>query len=128
MNSSNEDSLLTLFLPDGILDYFDIIDHQIVDREERVYRKTLTIHLQEKNIIPSEFENYQIKGAGFMPARVIDDYPIRNMLVKLCIKRRRWEVSINDKPKKVTRNWNLVAQGCRMSEDYSTFLKGISRF
>lgn len=61
-----------------------------------------------------------------MPARMIDDYPIRNMLVKLSINRRRWEVSVDGKPKKVTRDWNLVAQGCRMSEDYSTFLKGIS--
>ena len=81
MNSTNEDSLLALFLPEGILDYFDIVDHQTVDRKERVYRKTLTIHLQEKNIIPSEFENHQIKAAGFMPARVIDDYPIRTCLL-----------------------------------------------
>ena len=62
-----------------------------------------------------------------MPAREIDDYPIRDMLVKLSIKRRRWEVDIDGKKQKVSRNWNIISKGTRMSEEYSSFLKEISR-
>lgn len=39
MNSTTEESSLALFLPEGILDYFEIIDHQTIDRKEKVYKK-----------------------------------------------------------------------------------------
>ena len=63
-----------------------------------------------------------------MEARYIDDYPIRDMLVKLKVRRRRWEITVDDEKKKVSRNWELVAQGTRMSAEYAAFLKEISRF
>ena len=63
-----------------------------------------------------------------MEARYINDYPIRNMLVSLKVRRRRWEVSIDGKKKKVNRDWEMIAQGTRMSEEYAAFLKEISRF
>ncbi len=63
-----------------------------------------------------------------MEFRCIDDYSIRNMLVRLKIKRRRWEVLIEGKKKKVSRNWEVIAQGTRMSVEYAAFLKEISRF
>ena len=63
-----------------------------------------------------------------MEVRTIEDYPIRNMLVKLKVKRRRWEITVDGKKKKVSRDWNEVAQGTRMSKEYAAFLKGISRF
>ncbi len=63
-----------------------------------------------------------------MKPRYIEDYPIRNMLVKLKIRRRRWEITIEGKKKKVSRDWEVIAQGTRMSEGYAAFLKEISRF
>ncbi len=50
------------------------------------------------------------------------------MLVKLKIRRRRWEIIIEGKKKKVSRDWEVIAQGTRMSEGYASFLKEISRF
>ena len=48
------------------------------------------------------------------------------MLVTLKVKRRRWDIQVDNKIKKVSRNWEMVAQGTRMSDEYAAFLKGIS--
>ena len=63
-----------------------------------------------------------------MEAREITDYPIQDLLVKLNIKRRRWDVMLDGKKQKVSRDWNLVLESTRISEDYSAFLKEISRY
>ncbi len=48
----------------------------------------------------AEYKQYQYKSCGFMEPRYIQDYPIRNMLVKLKIRRRRWEIIIEGEKKK----------------------------
>jgi len=120
--------LLALFLPEGLLDYFTIVSYSTSSRGKNVYDKQLELSLDEKDIIPSEYKNYQYKASGFMEARYIDDYPIRNMLVRLKVRRRRWEVTIDSKKKKVSRDWKIIAQGTGMSSEYAAFLKEISRF
>lgn len=122
------ESLLSLFLPSGILEYFAIVDYQTTNTNQELFRKDLTIFLEEKNIIPEEYKDCSARASGFMDVRLIDDYPIRDMLVKLSIKRRRWDVVIDEKKQKVSRDWNLVFSASRMSEDYSVFLKEISRY
>nr|WP_320117169.1 hypothetical protein [uncultured Marinifilum sp.] len=121
-------SLLSLFFPEGLLDYFNIIDFKEVSSGKEIYERRLTIYLEEKKIIPEEYKDYSIKASGFMPAREIEDYPIRDMLVKLNVKRRRWDVVVDGKSKKVSRDWNLIISGTRMSAEYSAFLKEVSRF
>jgi hypothetical protein len=121
-------SLLSLFLPEGLLDYFDIVDYQTESTDKELFTKGLTLFLEEKKSVPEEYHDKEIKASGFMEAREINDFPIRDMLVKLNIKRRRWEIMIDGKNQKVSRNWNLVFKGTRMSEDYSAFLKEISRY
>jgi len=121
-------SILSLFFPAGLLDYFDIVDYQTESTNKELFNKDLTIFLEEKKIIPEEYKDFQIKACGFMESRDIDDFPIRDMLVKLNIKRRRWEVVVDGKSQKISRDWNLVIEGTRMSEDYSAFLKEISRY
>lgn len=128
MTTSIDHTLLSLFLPAGILEYFDIIDFKTTSRGNKVYSQNLILYLEEKKLIPEEYSDHTIKACGFLPVREIEDYPIRDMLVKLNIKRRRWEIIKDGKKQKVSRNWNLVSQGIRMSEDYSSFLKEISRF
>lgn len=122
------ESLLSLFLPVGMLEYFDIIDYKTTNTNQEVFTKYLTIFLEEKNLIPDEYKDCSSTACGFMDVRLIDDYPIRDMLVKLSIKRRRWSILTEGKKQKVSRDWSLVFDGSRMSEDYSAFLKEISRY
>ena len=128
MTFPTDSSLLSLFLPAGILDHFMIVDYQTKSTNNELYTKSLTIFLEEKMIVPEEYKEYKINASGFMDPSQVDDYPIRDMLVKLSIKRRPWDVYIEGKKRKVSRDWNLIIEGTRMSEDYSTFLKEISRF
>lgn len=121
-------ALIELILPEGILEFFDIIDLDKGSSGKYVYDKTLMIHLEEKNKVPQEYKQHKYKSSGFMEPRLINDYPIRNMLVTLSVKRRRWDVEIDGKMKKVSRDWNVVSQGTRMSAEYAAFLKEISRY
>jgi hypothetical protein len=127
MKNDLNTALLELILPQGILDYFDIVDFKQGKSGQYVYDKTLTIYLEEKDIIPEQYKNNRYKNSGFMESRLINDCPIRSMLVTLSVKRRRWDVEINGKMKKVSRDWSVVAQGTRMSAEYAAFLKEISR-
>jgi len=128
MSSDINLSLLELILPGGILEYFDIVGFEKGESGKYVYDKTLTIHLEEKNHIPKEYKGHIYKASGFMEPRLINDYPIRNMLVTLHVKRRRWDVEINGQVKKISRDWSVVSQGTRMSAEYAAFLKEISRY
>lgn len=128
MNEGLSQELLALFLPEGILDYFEIVSYEKSSSGKTIYESELVLSLDEKDIIPKEYKNHQYKSCGFMEPRCIEDYPIRNMLVKLKVRRRRWEIIIEGEKKKVSRDWEVIAQGTRMSEEYAAFLKEISRF
>lgn len=128
MKEDINQTLLELILPEGILEYFNIVGLEKGESGKYVYDKTLIIYLEEKNKIPEEYKTHKYKASGFMQPRLINDYPIRNMLVTLNVKRRRWDVEIDNQTKKVSRDWNLVAQGTRMSAEYAAFLKEISRY
>jgi hypothetical protein len=128
LESGLSQELLALFLPEGILNYFELVSYSTKSSGKKIYTKQLELSLDEKDIIPSEYKNYSYKSCGYMEARSINDYPIRNMLVSLKVRRRRWEVTIDGKKKKVSRNWEAIAQGTRMSDEYAAFLKGISGF
>ena len=120
-------SLISLFLPDGILDYFDITDFERTDGNLKTYNKRLTIFLTEKKVIPEKYKEATYKASGFMEPRVIEDYPIRNMLVSLSIKRRRWDVTIDDQVVKISRDWNtIITQGTRISTEFAAFLKELN--
>jgi len=82
-------SLNSSFLLNGILDCFDITSFERTDSNLKTYDKRLTIFLKEKKKVPEKYKENTYKASGFMEPHVIDDYPIRNMLVSLNIKRGR---------------------------------------
>jgi len=120
--------LISQFFPEGLLDYFTIVSYETSSSGKQIYAKQLELSLDEKDIIPSEYKSYPYKANGFMEARYIEDYPIRDMLVRLKVKRRRWEITVNGKKKKVNRDWKMIAQGTGLREEYAAFFKEISRF
>ncbi|WP_208021550.1 ISAon1 family transposase N-terminal region protein [Flavicella sediminum] len=122
-----DNSLISLFLPDGILDYFDITDYERTDSHLKTYDKRLTIFLTEKKVIPKQYKELTYKASGFMEPRLIEDYPIRNMLVSLSIKRRRWDVTVDNQVMKISRDWNtIISQGTRISTEFAAFLKELN--
>ena len=117
--------LLDLFLPEGILEYFNITDFTQELSGQDLYTKHLTIYLEEKKEIPQEYSTYKYKASGFMPAKLIQDCPVRSNLVTLSIKRRRWDVEIEGKIEKKSRDWQTTASGTKLNPEYAAFLKEI---
>jgi hypothetical protein len=114
--SATYETLVRLILPEGVLEYFELTN---VTQTET----GLNIYLEEKNLPPAGYEKEQLESKGFLPETSIQDFPIRGHKVTLCIKRRRWEVKQSGQI--ITRDWNLVRKGARMTTEFGTFLKGI---
>jgi hypothetical protein len=114
--SQAEQTLISLLLPEGILDYFELTQ---VEKEG----KMLNIYLEEKNIAPDGYTNKDLESKGFFPEVSIQDFPIRGQKVALCIKRRRW--TVKNSGAIISRDWDLVRKGARMTTEFGLFLKGI---
>ena len=115
----NSYEILKLLLPEFLVEYFDITKTQEIDG-------VLHISFEEKSNPPAELSDRLLNSKGFLPEITVDDFPIRGKSVKLHIKRRRWlDVKTNET---LQLNWELVAKGTRMTQDFAEFLKKISRY
>jgi hypothetical protein len=108
--------LIKLFLPEEIFKYFELIKLDVVDNEIHVY-------LDEGNILPEEYEKEKLITKGFHSSITIQDFPIRDKPLFLHVRRRQWLVVMSGQY--VSRNWDTVAKGTRLTKDFVTFLKGI---
>lgn len=115
--SNAYETLIRLILPEGILEYFELTDVRTSENGQ------LNIFLEEKNLRPAGYEQSQLESKGFLPETAIQDFPIRGHKVALCVRRRRWEVKQSSEI--ITRDWDLVRKGARMTTEFGTFLKGI---
>lgn len=116
---SNEHELLKFLLPEYLVEYFEIAKF-----EEK--EGLLHLYFEENNSIPKEFSSLNLQSKGFHDEITVDDFPLRGKAVKLHIKRRRWTDMKSGKI--VQRDWNLIAKGTRMTQDFAEFLKKISRY
>jgi hypothetical protein len=111
--------LLSLFLPQVLVDYFKLVKH---GKEGEL----LHLYFEEHIDVPKEFSDLKLHSKGFHKQITIQDFPLRGHRVYLPIKRRRWlDIQTH---KVVERDWNLVAQGTRITTEFSDFLKEISRY
>ena len=111
--------LLKLLLPEIIVDYFELTSYEKGD-------EILHLYLKEINSIPKEHRDSKLSSKGFFEEITVQDFPIRGHQVYLHITRRRW---LNeDTGKVIFRDWNLVADGTRVTQEFASFLKEINRF
>lgn len=120
MLSDNDhfNTLIKFILPQEIFDYFEIIDIQVIDNE-------IHVHLDELDIRPEGFEKENLTSNGFHASASIQDFPLREKPMFLHVRRRRWVVESSGKS--ISRDWDTVAKGTRLTKDFATFLKGIFR-
>jgi len=111
--------LLKLLLPEIIVTYFELTSYQ---KGEEI----LHLYLRELNSTPKEYRDSKLSSKGFFEEITVQDFPIRGHQVYLHITRRRW---LNqDTGKVVFRDWNLVADGTRLTQEFASFLKEINRY
>lgn len=117
-DSIHYESIVRFLLPSDLLDYFEITS--AITSEDK-----LTVYLSEKNILPEEYSGQVLLSKGFLPEISIQDFPIRDKALFLCIKQRRWTVKSSGKI--VSRNWILAAKGTRFTNEFGAFLKELNR-
>ena len=111
--------LLKFILPEVLLTHFDLVSHKTEDG-------TLHLYFEEKKDTPKEEKHRILIAHGFHKEIVIQDFPLRGKTVFLHIKRRRWlDKSTNEI---VQRDWDLVAQGTRMTVEFAAFLKVLGQY
>jgi hypothetical protein len=119
MGSAADKNLLDLILPQVILEYFLLTDFTSSTSE-------ISLYLEEKNMIPEEYGSDKLISNGFFDEITVQDFPLRGKAVYLHIRRRRW---LNQTTGAVVfRDWNMVAQGTRMTTEFASFLKAISGY
>ncbi len=114
-----DQSLIELFLPEGVLEYFQVTS---VKKKEDSFQ----ISLEEKNIIPDEYAGQKLLSKGFYDVITIQDFPVRGKACYLKIRRRRW--TVEETGGIVSRDWSLVAKGTRLTEEFASFLKAVHRY
>ncbi|SEB52588.1 hypothetical protein SAMN04489761_1965 [Tenacibaculum sp. MAR_2009_124] len=111
--------VLKFILPELLITHFNLTTH-------KVQGKDLHLYFEEKKAIPDEFSKGLIISHGFHKETTIEDFPLRGKTVLLHIKRRRW---LNKETQQVVqRDWDLVAQGTRMTVEFAVFLKALSQY
>lgn len=120
-----EKELLGYFLPEGLLDHFRITKVEELG-ELSTKRLVLQIELEEINHLPKGYDSELYESKGFYPVTVIQDFPIRGKALYLAIKRRRWRLK-TDHSKVIHNDYSIIAEGSRLTEELSAFLKGTGR-
>ena len=105
-------------LPKEFVEYFDLTT--IEEEAEQ-----LTLHLDEKFILPPEHSDKQLESKGFLPPTSLNDFPIRDRRVILQIRRRKWKDKATGKT--YTRDRDLKAKGTNYTKEFAAFLKEILR-
>ena len=103
-----------LLLPEGTLDYFDLVDVKESVNE-------VVFYLEEKNIVPEKYTDQDAESKGFYDPVIVQDFPLRGKKVFLNIRRRRWLLKKHNEY--ISHNWRMVAEGTRMTQGFASFLK-----
>lgn len=114
------EKFLEVFLPEGILEWFEIKE---IEKDEKVVR----IIFEEKNIvppIPSEYAGKRVISKGFSKF-VVDDFGIRGKKGELIFMRRAWEIEGFNHLLK--RDIQICFPGTKLEKEFASFLKELYR-
>lgn len=109
--------MIAMFLPDKILDYFDIINVRKTDER-------YTIRLQEKDCVPEIPEEHKWKkviSKGFKDF-LVEDFPMRGRRVTLQLRRRVWKIEWVSQL--LRRDIPITFPKTKLDNEYAVFLKG----
>ena len=82
--------LAVYILPDGVTNYFDLVDfiEEPARKGDQLYKTELHLYLDERDNRPACFVG--IRPNGFTEEKQILDFPVRNRRSVLHVRRRRW--------------------------------------
>lgn len=120
----NTDLFLSLFLPDEMLNWFEVVDfkeepNKGKEQADVLYNKVLHIYLDERDNRTDEEQD--LRPNGFTEPTLIKDYPIRNRKVVLHVRRRRYLDA--DKRSIILNKYPLNPEGTKLSVEFGIFFK-----
>lgn len=118
------DFIISFFLPDGMIDWFEIVRMEEEPntgkaKVDALYDSILNIYLDERD--NREGEQLGLKPNGFTEPTVIKDYPIRNRKVLLHVRRRRYLDA--DGRNIIINKYPLAADGTKLTVEFGAFFK-----
>lgn len=117
-------SLVGMFLPNEILEYFDVVDFKEVLTGKTILNgypeKELHIYLDESDMAHRNDKGY--RPNGFTEESVMHDFPIRDRKAILHVRRRRW-ITPEGHNEVLDYGELLGARGTRLSREFAAFLK-----
>src|SRR5690554_137373 len=117
-------SMLSLFLPEGLLTHFDAVSLYILG-DVQTKKDCFHIYLDEKNKLPESYNSKDYESKGFYNRTIVQDFPIRGKAVYLCIKRRRWRHKTDRTD--IKSDDSFIVDGSKLTVELSDFLKGTGR-
>lgn len=117
-------AFLSAFLPESFLDYFDLVSFTQLGNVS-TKQMEFELHLDERNTLPVGYAASEYESKGFLAVTRVQDFPIRGKAVYLLIRRRRWRHKSTRK--EISNNYSFIAEGARLTQELSDFLKGTGR-
>ena len=71
--------------------------------------------------LPEKYAGQETEGKVFYEPVIVQDFPLRGKKVFLNLRRRRWILKSSNEY--ISRNWRMVAEGTRLTQDFASFLK-----
>lgn len=118
-------SLVSIILPEGILDLFEITnveeEHTGNLAETGLEIRIIHISLDERDLRDQDW--HDLTPNGFTESRSINDFPIRDHKVVLHVRRRRWLAE--DGTSVILKHEDLTCSGTSYSKEFADVLKKI---
>jgi hypothetical protein len=89
-------------------------------------RKSLTIYLDEANKLPLVYNPEEYESKGFIGYTTIKDFPLRDKLLYLKIRKRRWLHKVN-KHETIQNDYSQLTDGTQITKELTEFLKDSGR-
>ena len=123
-NINMYEGLASYFLPEGVLDFFEVTDFAEEPTKDKdvLYTKELHIYLDERDNRTAEMEGSV--SNGFDDESCLLDFPARDKKTVLHVRRRRWTMPDGTTRKvDLSNEFELRHSGTRYSKDFALFLK-----
>jgi hypothetical protein len=121
-----EIDLLKYVLPSILIDNFTLVKiEEGFDITKN--RKSLTIYLDEANKLPAGYNSDEYESKGFIGYTTIQDFPLRDKLLYLKIRKRRWRHKIN-KHETIQNDYSQLTDGTQITKELTDFLKDGGRY
>ena len=106
--------LAECLLPEEMVEYFEVVK---VEKTP----ETLDVTLEERDTGGDGNAEGRLRPNGFYEESTVRDYPVRGRKMTFHVKRRRWVDK--ETGKSVSKRWDIVAEGTRISKEFAAFLK-----